>query len=95
MSERRIVNRFEELLAQKERRDGQRYSRQAISDITGISVTSVQNWASNTTTRFDAKQILVFSDFLECEPGDLFAIEEVQETNSPFVIKRIRDAIPT
>lgn len=81
MTHKRVVNRFEELLAQKERRDGRRYSREEIAEITGISVTSIQNWALNRTTRFDAKQILAFCDFFECTMGDLFVIEDVE--NSP------------
>lgn len=78
---RRVVNRFSELLALKERHEQRSYTRREIADLTGISLTSVQNWASNNTTRYDEAQILAFCDFFGCSPGELLVLENVLDTH--------------
>lgn len=79
---RRIVNRFAELLALKERRDGRRYTRRDIEATTGVSLTSIQNWMLNRSTMYSIVQMDAFCRFLGCQPEDLFTWEEVDESGS-------------
>lgn len=76
---KRIVNRFGELLALKERRDGHRYTRRELETATGVSLTSIQNWILNRSTMYSTVQMEAFCDFLECHPGDLFTWQEYRE----------------
>ena len=71
-----VQNRFGELLARKERREKRSISRRQVAQETGVSLSSVQNWATNSVTRYDADQILMFCLYLDCSPGDLLIIEE-------------------
>ena len=80
MAKKRVVNRFAELLAIKEREDGRRYTRRDIQDATGVSLQSIQNWFHNETTQFSARQLGIFADFLGCEPGDLITWTEGGES---------------
>lgn len=75
---KRVVNRFQELLALKERRENRRYSRRDLEEITGMSITSIQNWIHNRVTQYQEPQILAFCDFFKCTPGDLLIIEEIE-----------------
>lgn len=77
---KRVVNRFAELLALKERRDGRRYTRREIETATGVSMTSIQNWVLNRSTMYSIVQMDAFARFLGCQPEDLFTWEEVDET---------------
>ena len=72
-----VRNRFNELLAVKERKEGRSISRRQIAEDTGISLSSVHNWATNQVTRYDGLQIATFCEYLNCSPGDLLIIEEV------------------
>jgi len=72
-----VHNRFSELLAIKERKEGRSYSRREIVEATGISLTSVQNWALNRVTQFQSEQILAFCNFFECDIQDLLVIDEM------------------
>lgn len=79
----RVVNRFAELLAIKERRDGRSYSRRDIEALTGISTTSIQNWYHNRNTQYSTVQIDAFAKFFGVTPGDLFMWEESSKEESP------------
>jgi DNA-binding Xre family transcriptional regulator len=72
----KVQNRFAELLAKKERVEERSISRRMVVAETGISLSSVQNWATNNLTRFDAHQIAMFCNYLQCEPGDLIVLAE-------------------
>jgi DNA-binding Xre family transcriptional regulator len=72
----KLKNRVEELLKIKERTEGRKISRQKCAAETGVSLTSVQNWASNSITQYGADQILAFCQYFKCQPGDLFVIVE-------------------
>lgn len=77
---RRVVNRFAELLAIKERREGRTWTRRELETDTGISLTSIQNWIHNRNTQYSIVQIEAIAKFLGVQPGDLFMWEEVQES---------------
>jgi len=66
-----IRNRFKILLAQKEGRDGREYSYMDIREATGMSPTTISNYAKNRVTRYDAVTLMKICDFLECELADL------------------------
>ena len=78
---RKIVQtRFAELLARKERLEQRRISRRKIAEETGMSLNSVQNWATNHVESFYAAQIIAFCEYFDCEPGELLVIEEFPNT---------------
>jgi len=79
----RVENRFGELLAKKERVERRRISRRTVSDETGISLTSVQNWATNSTSRFDDQQIIAFCKYFNCEISDLLVLVPEETLNTP------------
>ena len=79
----KVQNRFSELLAKKERIEERQISRRVVALETGISLSSVQNWATNNLTRFDAHQIEVFCQYLKCKPGDLIVLAE-EERKTPL-----------
>lgn len=66
-----IRNRFKILLAQKEARDGRSYTYEDIYRETGISPTSLTNYAKNRVSRFDGVTLTALCDWLECEIADL------------------------
>lgn len=66
-----IKNRFKILLAQKETRDGRRYTYEDIYKATGVGPATIANYAKGTVTRFDAKTLVLFCDFLECDLSKL------------------------
>lgn len=74
-----VRNRFNELLAVKERKEGRSISRRIVAEETGVSLSSVHNWATNQVTRYDSLQIMMFCEYLGCTVGDLLIIEEVPE----------------
>lgn len=76
---KRVVNRFAELLAIKERREGRTWTRRELEEDTGISLTSIQNWIHNRNSQYSAVQIDALAKFLGVEPGDLFMWDEVQD----------------
>lgn len=84
---KRVVNRFAELLAIKERREGRTWTRRELEADTGISLTSIQNWIHNRNSQYSAVQIDALAKFLGVEPGDLFIWEEHEngDTESPEI----------
>lgn len=66
-----IRNRFKILLAQKELQDGQKYTYDDIRQLTGISPTTLSNYAQGTVTRFDEPTLVALCNFFECELAEL------------------------
>lgn len=79
----RVENRFSELLARKERIERRRISRRMVAEETGISLTSVQNWATNSTTRFDDLQIIAFCNYFNCDIAELLILVPDEEYETP------------
>ena len=67
----KIANRFRVLLAEKADREKRNISLKEVQRATGIPWTSLQSWANNKVTRFDAKVIMKLCDFLNCDIKDL------------------------
>lgn len=78
-----VQNRFTELLARKCRVENRSISREQIASETGISLSSVQNWAQNKIKRFDGKQIVTFCRYLNCTIDDLLIIVPEPGDESP------------
>lgn len=76
-----IQTRFLELLAIKQRREGRKITREMIAQETGLSLTSVQNWATGQITRFDDVQIATFCKYFDCEIKDLLIMPDQEENN--------------
>lgn len=70
---------FKELLARKERVERRKISRRTVVEETGISLTSVQNWATNKVTQFQHKQIIAFCEYFNCAIGELLIIVDDEE----------------
>ena len=79
-----IRNRFRILLAQKEARDGREFTYSDIRDTTGISPSTISNYAKNRVTRFDAVTLIKLCDFLNCDLSDLLIYPPREESISYF-----------
>lgn len=66
-----IRNRFKILLAQKELVDGRSYTYDDIRKLTGISPTTLSNYAQGTVTRFDEPTLVALCKFFDCELAEL------------------------
>lgn len=83
-----IRNRFKILLAQKELQDGQKYTYDDIRQLTGISPTTLSNYAQGTVTRFDEPTLVSLCNFFECELAELIEYPpdlSQQNTLSPVI----------
>jgi len=69
-----IENRFKELLKLKAQSENRKLPRRLIAKETGISLTSVQNWASNQITQYQEAQIIAFCKYLNCTIDELLVI---------------------
>jgi DNA-binding Xre family transcriptional regulator len=76
-----IETRFAELVAIKARKEKRRISRRMVVEETGISLTSIQNWANNNVTQFHQDQIVAFCKYFDCTIDELLILVE-DETES-------------
>lgn len=81
-----VQNRFSELLAHKARIENRTISRRIVAEETGISVTSIQNWATNSIQRFDALQIATFCKYFDCTVAELLVIAEDENELEPTLV---------
>ncbi len=77
----RIYTRFNVLRAEKEIRDGRKYSYAVIRDITGISTSTLSAYAQNKEdVKAYKKSVLIkLCMFFECELGKLIVLERVEK----------------
>jgi DNA-binding Xre family transcriptional regulator len=66
-----IRNRFKILLAEKETREGRKYTYLAIQAETGIATSTLTDWARGRTRYYSADTLAALCAFFECVPGDL------------------------
>ncbi len=66
-----ISNRFGILLAEKIANEKRNISLSEVARETGIARKTLQSWANNNVSRFDAPVIEALCEYLECEPGNL------------------------
>lgn len=67
-----VNNRFGVLLAEKAANEKRRIPVSEVAEKTGVTRKTLQNWANNTITRFDAPVIDALCRYFDCQPGDLF-----------------------
>lgn len=75
----RIKNRFAELVAEKERKDGRKWTYDDISKATGVSTNSLSGYARNKVRRFDAVTVEALLAFFGCGIADFFTLEQSEE----------------
>lgn len=69
-----VVNRFKELLAQRERAERRRITYAEIARITGIHESTLSKWA-NQVGRFDSDTIVALCNYFNCGIEDLLIID--------------------
>lgn len=79
----RIVNRYQELLAVKERREGRRITQRTAAAETGLTTTTIGHYARNEVSRYDEPIVLAMCNYLGCTVGEFLVIEEVNEDETP------------
>lgn len=68
--------RFNELLAEKEKRDNRKISLLQVSKSTGIPYTTIYSWAHDDLTRFDSAVTEKLCRYFGVEVGDLLEIAD-------------------
>lgn len=76
MTNKRVYNRFDELLAIKARKSGRVITRADAAREMGLVVQSVARWGNNQITQFDTKYIVAFCEYLDCSISDLLILGE-------------------
>lgn len=66
-----IRNRFKVALAQKEIKDGRKYSYESIKEATGIAASTLTDWSSGKVRFIAVDTLAALCHFLECSPADL------------------------
>lgn len=75
----KIINHFRILLAQKATKQQQNIALMDVQRGTGIAWSTLNAWANNQVTRYDAPVIQALCEYFECQVGDLL----VYENDSP------------
>ena len=81
-----VQNRFSELLARKARLEQRKISVRGVArefEELGFDtrLSSIQSWSTNSVTRFDEQQITEFCQYLDCTPGELLVLVEVDASD--------------
>jgi len=71
----KISNRFRVLLAQKATREQRNIALKEVGRKTGLAWSTLNAWANNQVTRYDAPVIKALCEYFDCEVGDLIVIE--------------------
>lgn len=78
----RIRNRYQELLAVKERREGRKITQRIAAEEIGITTVTIGRYARNEVERYDEAVILAMCNYLGCTLGEFLVIEEVNESGA-------------
>lgn len=76
---RKLVYRFQELIARKERIDQRSYYQLDIVEKTGLTHHAVRMLLQGRRDKIGLEEISIWCEFLDCEPGDLYAYIDVHE----------------
>jgi transcriptional regulator with XRE-family HTH domain len=80
----RIVNRYQELLARKERHEGRRITQRTAAEETGLTTVTIGRYARNEVSRYDEPILLILCNYLGCTIGEFLVMEDVDnEEESP------------
>lgn len=74
-----LSNRFTELLAVKARREQRKISQREVARDTGLAKRTVDSYAKNEVTRYDAPVILALCDYLGCSVAEFFVVEQMED----------------
>ena len=66
-----IRNRLKIALAEKETRDGKRYTYRELQTLTGVSTSTLTDWARGHVKHISIDALAAMCAFLECTPADL------------------------
>ena len=72
----KVVNHFRILLAQKATKQQQNIALMDVQRETGIAWSTLNSWANNQVTRYDAPVIQALCEYFECQVGDLLVYEQ-------------------
>jgi len=72
----KIVNHFRILLAQKATKQRKNIALMDVQRETGIAWSTLNSWANNLVTRYDALVIINLCEYFECQVGDLLVFEK-------------------
>ncbi len=72
----RIINRFRMLLAEKATREQHSIAINDVQRGTGIAWSTLNSWANNQVTRYDAPVIQALCEYFNCQVGDLLVFEK-------------------
>lgn len=72
----RITNRFRILLAEKATREQHSIAINDVQRETGIAWSTLNSWANNQVTRYDAPVIQALCEYFNCQVGDLLVLEK-------------------
>jgi DNA-binding Xre family transcriptional regulator len=72
-----IITRLRVLLAEKAQKEKRNIPLSEVAEETGVAWKTLQRWANNEVTRYDAPVIEALCDYLDCGVGEL--IVYVQE----------------
>lgn len=74
----KIVNRFRILLAEKATQELHNIAINDVQRETGIAWSTLNAWANNKVTRYDASIIQALCDYFNCQVGDLLVYKQEQ-----------------
>jgi putative transcriptional regulator len=72
----KIANRFRILLALKATREQHSIALNDVQRETGIAWSTLNSWANNRVTRYDAPMISSLCEYFDCQVGDLLVFEK-------------------
>jgi putative transcriptional regulator len=71
----KVYNQFKILLAQKEIKESRRIPYEEIKLKTGMAMSTISAWSTNTITRYDANTIASLCEYFNCDVGELIVYE--------------------
>ncbi len=72
----KITNRFRILLAEKATRELHSIALNDVQRETGVAWSTLNAWANNQVTRYDASVIQALCDYFNCQVGDLLVYDK-------------------
>ena len=72
----KVANRFRMLLAEKATREQHGIAINDVQRETGIAWSTLNSWANNHVTRYDAPVIGALCEYFDCQVGDLLVFEK-------------------
>jgi len=78
----KITNRLRLLLAEKATREQRNIPLKQLQRETGIAWSTLNSWANNQVSRYDAPVILALCQYFKCQVGDLICYEP-EEISQP------------